>query len=368
MSQHVSPHALLGIPMQHRRNVYILLALTLLNGGCDAGAGEESDSYLEVQAAPDTVVTTGSGLIGGLVDWTIGRDDSLFMLDFRARQILVADSSGRLLWTIGGPGQGPGELERPASIYLRGETVTVVDPGNGRLQDFTLDGEPSASRTIPACAAGPAPPALGPDGTLVRPRLGFDSGLAVACSAEGEAIARLGVLPAPGQTVVDLGQMRAQILEGEIPAMMLNAADAVVGTDGAVWLLLSATAQIERYDPDGSPAFQLTLHEREFGAIREAWIKRNAEMDGFSVASLRHILAAREVGGDLWVLTNTEGHEVIRMVILSPEGHVRKRLVFPHVKGADNFVVDESQGWVYFYMPDEAMVVRVALDPRIFQP
>jgi len=342
----------------------LFLAVPLLSGGCGAGSDQHLDGDLEVRAAPDTVVTTGSGLIGGLVDWTIGPDGSLFLLDFRARQIHVTDSTGRLLQTIGRPGQGPGEFERPASVYLSGGTLTVVDPGNGRLQDFTLDGEPSDSRTIPPCATGPAPPAVGPDGILVRPTLGFDTGIAIVCSLSGEERARLGDLPAPGQAVVDMGQMRAQILEGDVPAMMLNAADAVVGGDGAVWLLLSAAAQIERHDSDGQPVFQLPLDELEFEAVHAAWMERNAEMEGMAVASLRYILGAREVAGDLWVLTNTEGQQGARLVVLSNEGYVQKRLEFAHVRGAGSFIVDEPRGWVYFYIPDEAMVVRVAFDPR----
>lgn len=92
----------------------------------------------------------------------------------------------------------------------------MVDPGNGRLQDFTLAGEPLSSRTIPACATGPAPPAAGHDGTLVRPTLGFDAAVAIVCSPEGDGRDQLGALPAPGQAVVDMGQMRTQILEGEM--------------------------------------------------------------------------------------------------------------------------------------------------------
>jgi hypothetical protein len=341
----------------------LFLAGTLLSGGCGAGPDQPSDGYLEVRAAPDTVVTTGSGLIGGLVDWTIGPDGSLFLLDLQARQVHVTDSTGRLLRTIGRPGQGPGELERPASVHVSGESLTVVDPGNGRLQSFNLDGEPSTSRTIPACAAGPAPPAVGPDGILVRPTLGFDTGLAIVCSSSGEERARLGDLPAPGQSVVDMGQMRAQILEGEVPAIMLNAADAVVGGDGAVWLLLSAAAHVERHDSDGQPVFQHTLDEPDFEAVHAAWMERNAEMEGMAVASLRYILGAQEVGGDLWLLTNSEGQQGARLVVLSKDGHVRERLEFGHVRGAGNFVVDEPRGWVYFYIPDEAMVVRVPFDP-----
>lgn len=342
----------------------LLLTIALVSGGCGADSGQRLDGDLEVRAAPDTVVTTGSGLIGGLVDWSIGPEGSVFLLDGRAKQVHVTDSTGRFLRSIGRPGQGPGELERPASIHLSGDLLTVVDPGNGRLQAFKLDGEPASSRTIPACASGPAPPAVGPDGILVRPTLGFDAGLAIVCSSSGEERARLGELLAPGEAMVDMSQMRAQIREGEVPAMLLNAADAVVAGDGTVWLVLSAAAQIESYDPSGQRLARVSLNEPEFEAVRAAWVERNAELAGPGVASLNHILSARAIEDELWVLTNTAGQAAARLLVISDDGGVRRQLHFTQVEGAGDFVVDEDRGWVYFYSSDNAEVLRVSLNLR----
>jgi hypothetical protein len=344
-----------------------VIVTAIFLSGCSTGSEQDLDGYVEVSAAPDAVITTESGLIGGLADWAIGPDGSIFLLDRQHRQIHVIDSTGRPLRTVGRPGQGPGELEQPASLYLSGDSVTVVDPGNGRLQGFTSDGGLASSQTILACASGPAPPAVGPDGILVRPTLGFDEALAIVCSMRGEELARLGELLAPGQAELDMThmrQMRAQALEGVVPAVLLNTADAVVGSDGAVWLTLSAAAQIEKYRQTGEQLARVTVDEPEFDAVHKAWIERNEEMSGFAVAGLRYFLSVRAVQRDLWVLLNTAGQTGARLLVLGAGGSIKQRLEFIHVYDAGDFAVDEDRGWVYFYIPDTAEVVRVALDTR----
>ncbi|TVP47419.1 MAG: hypothetical protein EA350_05115 [Gemmatimonadales bacterium] len=341
---------------------WLILTCALTAAGCGTDPGQRAGVHVEVPALPDTIVSTESGLIGGLADWAVHPDGSLFLLDARSRRVHVIDGMGQLRRTIGRPGQGPGELERPASLFLGGASLTVVDPGNGRLQQFTLDGDATTSEAISTCASGPAPPARGPDGTLVRPTLGFGAGLAVVCSASGEERGRLGALLAPGQVVVNMAELRAQAIEGEIPALLLNAASAVVGEDGAVWLTVSAAKQVERYDPRGDRIFLTTVEEPGFDAVLAAWIEQNREMDDFNLAGLDYLLRAREVRGDLWILTNSGERPGARLLVLSGEGQVRERLEFTHVTGAGNFVVDEERGRVYFYIPGTAEVLRVSFD------
>jgi hypothetical protein len=345
-----------------------VFALAFAVGACGSEADQRGNAGVEVRAVPDTIVTTESGLIGGLADWAVLPDGSLVLLDFQSRQVSVIDpgaaSRGQAIRTIGRPGQGPGELERPASLFLGSEALTVVDPGNGRLQAFSFAGEASTSREFPACARGPSPPVPGPQGDLVRATLGFDPGLAVVCSADGEERHRLGEHLAPGQAMVNMAELRAQVLEGEVPGILLNSAHAVVGEEGAVWLLVSAAKQVERYDARGDRNFRITLEEPEFDAVRTAWIEQNRELDVGNLAGLNYLLRARVVGGDLWILTNAGERPGARVVVLSAEGDVRQRLDFTQVEGAGNFVVDEARGWVYFHIADTAEVVRVAFEPR----
>jgi hypothetical protein len=48
-----------------------------------------------------------------------------YVLDGLYRHVLVYDQEGTLQRTIGGPGSGPGELARPQSLGIIGDTVWV---------------------------------------------------------------------------------------------------------------------------------------------------------------------------------------------------------------------------------------------------
>jgi|GEM_PF-3111498 len=338
-----------------------ILISALLAPGCDSSSEPAPGAEIEISAVPDTLVTTESALIGGLADMAVAPDGRLFLLDFQARQVHVLDAAGGQVRTIGRAGEGPGELQRPQALYFRGDTLLVADQGTGRYELFTLEGASAASRQIPACASGPGPPAVGADGTQVRVTLGFTPVLAVVCSSEGEEVAGIGELLAPGQAMVNMVELREQILGGEVPALLLNAANAVVGRDGSVWLTIAAAARVERFAPDGERLFQITLAEPEFPAVRAAWIEQAAEMETPGIPGLNYFLRAREVGGDLWILAHRGGEAGAKMVVVSPEGVVQRRLHFTGVEGATNFAVDEEGGRIYFSISDTAEVVGVEL-------
>ena len=347
------------MPPTPSRNASCALACALLAAGCESAPAPIPGGDVEIAAAPHVLVTTESALIGSLADMAVGADGRIFLLDVQARRVHVVDRAGRPALAIGRPGEGPGELQRPQALHLRGDSLVVADLGTGRYEVFTLTGEPAASRQIPPCASGPGPPALGAEGTQVRATLGFDGVLAVVCSPEGQERARIGELLAPGQSFVNMVELREQILEGEVPALLLNAASAVVGRDGSVWLTVAAAARVERYAPDGERLFRTELAEPEFPAVRAAWIERAAEMETPGVPGLNYLLRAREVGGDLWVLTHTGGEAGAKIVVVSPRGDVERRLRFPLLEGASNFAVDEERGRIYFYLSDTAEVVGV---------
>jgi hypothetical protein len=345
-----------------------ILTAALLAGGWDTAPAPAPGAEIEVPAAPEVLVTTESALIGGLADMAVAPDGRVFLLDFQARRVHVLGPAGGQVRAIGRAGEGPGELQRPQALYLRGDSILVADQGTGRYEIFTLEGAPAASRQIPDCARGPGPPAVGADGTEVRVTLGFIPALAVICSAGGEEVAQIRELLAPGQAMVNMVELREQILEGEVPGLLLNAATAVVGRDGSVWLTIAAAARVERYAPDGERLLQITLTEPEFPAVRAAWIERAAEMETPGIPGLNYLLRAREVAGDLWILTHTGGEAGAKIVVISPEEEVERRLRFTRVEGASNFAVDEEGGRIYFYLSDTAEVVGVelgALPPQV---
>lgn len=91
-------------------------------------------------------VTAVAGLRGG---WLI--------LDGRASRVHRLDADLELAGTFGGPGDGPGELSRPAAMTVAGDSlVAVVDAAGVRIDLFTPEGrfEDRLPVRVPGCPVG----------------------------------------------------------------------------------------------------------------------------------------------------------------------------------------------------------------------
>lgn len=64
----------------------------------------------------------------------------LFVADAVAHDIKVFDGSGKLINTIGGPGEGEGEFNAPTHLSFSNKQLYVSDTLNSRIQVFNADG------------------------------------------------------------------------------------------------------------------------------------------------------------------------------------------------------------------------------------
>jgi hypothetical protein len=76
-----------------------------------------------------------------IVSIDVSEDGTIYLLDGKAANIKVFDSSGRFLKTIGKRGQGPGEFGRPESFSITPrEEIAVNDSGRRSIQFLDMDG------------------------------------------------------------------------------------------------------------------------------------------------------------------------------------------------------------------------------------
>lgn len=140
-----------------------LLLLTLL--GCGEGASSAgSDVTREELPGGGVLVRHGAlpedpthrletDLVLGVLDgepWEmfgqvrgveVGSDGSLYVLDFQARAIRVFDAEGAYLRTLGGPGEGPGEISQGNGIFKEhGGLLWVNDHGKMRILGLEPNG------------------------------------------------------------------------------------------------------------------------------------------------------------------------------------------------------------------------------------
>lgn len=100
-----------------------------------------ADVALELEAV-DTVGVLESNSIesfGHIID--VARDEygTLYVLDAIRSRLVVFDSAGEFLSSVGRRGGGPGEFAHPTSLDLTtGQRLVVLDQGNARISVFQL--------------------------------------------------------------------------------------------------------------------------------------------------------------------------------------------------------------------------------------
>ncbi|MGB9864288.1 MAG: 6-bladed beta-propeller [Candidatus Saccharicenans sp.] len=67
--------------------------------------------------------------------------EKIFVFDQRQKKIFVFSESSSYLYSIGSPGQGPGELEDPVDFAVCSDKIVVLERFPKRLDIFTLSGE-----------------------------------------------------------------------------------------------------------------------------------------------------------------------------------------------------------------------------------
>lgn len=87
-------------------------------------------------------------LFGRIADLAADAEGNVYILDNQTNDVRVFSPFGEYLGEFGRGGRGPGELNRPIQIDVRGETVTVLNP-SGQANGYTLAGELFTSRPLP---------------------------------------------------------------------------------------------------------------------------------------------------------------------------------------------------------------------------
>lgn len=335
------------------------LALVILDlGGCGGGS-EPGAVVADTLSGPETVVSTASGLIGGLSDMQLGPDGTLYMLDLQNQRIVALRPDGDTL-LIGRDGSGPGEFERPVSLAVSGDTLWVHDIGTGRVQAFSTSGAYLTGVRIPANGMGGGSAVL-PDGTVAVATGGTDSTLVEIFDPKGQRIAGFGNPPAAPTTFWDFAAMKSEIRAGHVPDQFRNLALPFWGPNRGLWLVLVAEGEVRRYSASGQLRWKRPLQDATLDTIRNTFFNagRTQKNPAF-VPMLRFARDAQATPQGLWLMLDTPedlGYSVI--LLLDPKtGAVRRRVVVQGVGDASQLVVDPARLQLYLSRNDKASVVR----------
>lgn len=192
-------------------------------------------------------------LFGFVSDVAVDGEGRLYVLDQQALEIRVFGPDGAFLRTLGGPGQGPGELGKlPASVLIRGDQVWVPDWAQARVNRWDLDGQPLPSFAIPHELGARSWWRVGADGG-VYVRVLTSPGIKGGAGAAGDRLDRLeddGTLK-PALAFVPSGSGKERLEDTGLPVLINAPAWAVLPGGSVAWTDLGA-AEVRVLATDGS--------------------------------------------------------------------------------------------------------------------
>jgi len=198
----------------------------------------------------------------------------VWIADFGNSRLRIFDREGGYLGGWGGRGSGTFGLREPCAVAIRGNDVYIADTWNGRLQSFTLAGEPKGSA---AGLYGPRGVAISAEGKVWVTDTGnhqlvtYDAALqnrqvvGKKGSGPGEFSSPVGIAVdgAGSIYVADTGNHRIQVLSGDgafirsIPVRGWNGAvepHVEVAPDGVTYSTDPEANVVIAFDPSGAEA------------------------------------------------------------------------------------------------------------------
>lgn len=337
-------------------------AFVVAFAACDSGSTPASGELrVDTVAVEDTVVSTASALIGGATDLGIGADGRLYVADFGLKHVLSIRPDGTDSQVIGREGSGPGEFAAPGALAAAADTLWVFDTRRSDVQAFTLAGEYVRGYAVEAGSFGQGR-ALNRPGELALATGGLDSVLVTVVNAAGDRARSFGQPVAPAIRMWDFTSIRDRIRQGQVPDEFRNNALPVWAPDGSIFVAFYAEAEVRRYGPDGTLEWSRPLTDPVLARTRAAFIRKNRENDDPGLYPLRYVRDAQVVGGDLWLLLDTDEEDHgIMLVLDGSDGSVRRRLVLRDLPHAGPFAVDPERRRLYVVASDEAMLVALEL-------
>ena len=109
-----------------------------------------------VSIGPKTLTETGSpDEFGGVTSVALGPDGDVFVADGRNFEVRVFGLDGAHRRTFGRQGEGPGEFQRIHSLAWAGDRLLTFDPPQGRIGQWSAEGEWLGHQRTQAGVTGP---------------------------------------------------------------------------------------------------------------------------------------------------------------------------------------------------------------------
>lgn len=196
-------------------------------------------------------------LFGYVADVAMDGEGRLYVLDQQARAVRVFDGDGAYLHSLGGPGEGPGELGALAtSVLVRNGEVWVADWAQARMNRYGTDGTLLSPFPLPHAAGARSWWQQGADGGVYARTLAMAPGPGGAWEGRDHLLRLSGTpgVAVSADTVLAFRYAAADLGAPGSPRLppVVNAPVWTVLPDGAVaWTTLDAP-EVRLVGPEGS--------------------------------------------------------------------------------------------------------------------
>lgn len=219
--------------------------------------------------------------LGDVIALALRGDGHLFALDRLAHVVREYDEAGAPTRTIGGPGEGPGEMSDGADgVWVEaGDTLAVADVSAQRVVRFGPEGQPVAPYPIPFTRGIAYRWRMDGTGRVIHRLVLFEQG---GRSPSAEVVVARDASRTVSDTLLRLPVLESMTMGPAGPVLTILAPEAVwdSGPDG--WLVSATTDRFEirRHRPDGSLAVVIrrtgdteALTRADAEAYREAFLR-----------------------------------------------------------------------------------------------
>jgi hypothetical protein len=335
-----------------------------------------------------TLEGEGPDQFGEIIALTADKQGRIYVLDYLSQDIRVFEADGSYSHTMGGPGEGPGELMRAAGLnWGPGGNLWVWDPG-GRFSIFTPDGDFVDMR--PRKVRGTLYPWRGEfdvDGTLIDWGLEYPRPTAETRAPRPSRViyypVRLSGDFAIGDTLptlefgFEMTDDGERMLFGEILSSFQD-------RKGAFWFAHNKTFTVYRRTLEGDttlqfsmPATPASVTERDVDSVRAVYIEqgrpeRAPAPNAFAATKpmIRRIFS--DELGHIFVLSELEGRPLGTFVdVFRDSGRYLGRVDLPTPVSfpyPPPFATDTHLFYITTDEFDVGYVVRVRLHKPVLQP
>lgn len=108
-------------------------------------------------------------VFGSVASLDVDSEGRIYALDRQAQEVRVFSPQGEFLFTMGGPGEGPGEFLQPNHIQIADGGDLLVRDGRWRFSRFSKDGDLIDTWPILSGYGTSRPFFLQPDGSVLNP-------------------------------------------------------------------------------------------------------------------------------------------------------------------------------------------------------